>query len=78
MAADPYQIIDPFHRALHAKLSQDLANRVAGLANGSVPNYEEYKAQVGYIAALNVVLDLCEELERDQYVARPGADRQTE
>ena len=72
MAMDSRQILDPFHRALHAKLSQDLANRVTGLANGAVPNYEEYKSQVGYITALNDVLDLCEELERDQYGARPG------
>ena len=72
MAMEPNQIIDPFHRVLSARLSMDLADRVTSLAKGAVPNYEEYKAQVGYITALNDVLDLCEAIERDQYGARPG------
>ena len=49
------------------KPQQDIADRVSALAKGSAGNYEAYREQVGYISALNDVLDKCREIELNIY-----------
>lgn len=69
------ELIDPFHRALYGRLKQKLEACIEGLASGSAASAlddpatvaEKYAAQVAYIKALNDVLEVCEELERDRY-----------
>lgn len=74
-------LIDPFHRALEARISEDRTNRILALASGSAKVHgpgetvaERYAAAVSYIHALEEVLKLCMELERERYGERPGAD----
>lgn len=75
MAAESHSIIDPFHRRLHAALSEVIASRVTSLASGAAANWNQYVDQTSYLRALNDVLDKCEELERDQYGTRPSEDQ---
>ena len=78
------EIVDPFFRALHARLTTDLDNRVGGLANGTAKVTdnstetvaEKYAEQVAHIAAIRLVLDTCEELQRDMYGPKGRDDNQ--
>lgn len=71
-------LIDPFHRSLHARLTEEINKRVTALAQGSAAKTldsgstvaENYAAQTSYIQALVSVLDVCEELEQERYGAR--------
>lgn len=71
-------LIDPFHRSLYGRLQEVLTDRITQLAGGSAGKItedtqtvpEKYAAQVSYIKALQDVLAICEELERDRYGAR--------
>lgn len=73
-------LLDRFHRQLHAVLSDEIANRVSKLAQGSASLVqqdtatvaEKYSAQISYIKALNDVLDKCRELEIDMYGNHSG------
>lgn len=75
-------LIDPFHRALEAKLREELDTRITALARGSANAYvsdtqtvaERYAAAVSYILALEEVLKVCMDLERERYGDRPGVD----
>jgi hypothetical protein len=60
-------LIDPFHRALHSRLSEDIANRTHALVTGAAASHDEYRYQVGYLEALNRVLEACQELENERY-----------
>lgn len=72
-------LIDPFHRALHRRLAADLEERILNLAAGSAAQNdsdtksvaEKYAAQVAYIRAIQDVMGICEELERERYGDRP-------
>ncbi len=78
--ASSASIIDPFHRALNAALTDLVNDRMISLARGSASRTEtdtattaeKYAAQVSYIQAIHDVLDKCEELEREQYGKRAG------
>jgi hypothetical protein len=69
------QIVDRFHQALHDKLSEELAKRMAGLASGdaavvtgeTVTTGEKYAAKTAYIKALHDVIDACEEISAEQH-----------
>ena len=75
-------LIDPFHRELYKRLQIEYQDRAAALARGNAnqnvgeiaTTAEKYAAQVAYIRALQDVLDVCEELERDRYGARKRDD----
>lgn len=80
----PLDIVDPFHRALHKRLSEEMAQRIEAVAGGSASVLaedtktvaEKYAAQVAYIMALRDVLEVCEELGSDLYGnARRDLDR---
>lgn len=69
-------IIDPFHRNLHNVISEEIDKRKESLAIGSANDYTSYMKQVGYLEALNSVLERCREIEKDRYDPRPGASEQ--
>lgn len=79
MSAD---LLDPFHKAIHNKLSEDIQARKDALASGSAKVRqddtatvaEKYAAAVAYIMALEQVLAYCMELEQDRYGTRPKAE----
>jgi hypothetical protein len=70
MALSLAEISDPFHRRLYTLLTQELANRMTDLANGSAARIsedtasvgEKYAAQVAYIKAMNDVLEICDDI----------------
>ena len=74
MTTIPQQIIDPFHRALYEEVAPKIDERMVQLAGGSVKTYEQYQREVGYIGALNDVLNICKEIETARYGKRPGQD----
>lgn len=65
-------IIDPAYKVLCNELAQDIDNRTFSLASGGARDMETYREQVGYIQALNDVINKCVELERARYGKRPG------
>lgn len=77
-------LIDPFHKAIHAKLMEERSNRIIGLAAGSAAKItedtqtvaEKYAAQVSYIKALEDVMEICKQLERERYGERPGREEE--
>lgn len=61
------QIVDPFHRDLHAVLSQRLDETARDLCLGAARSFEEYRAKVAYSQALRDVLEICQNLEHQRY-----------
>lgn len=59
--------VDPFHRDLHAALTQRLEEAALDLSLGSARSYEDYRAKVSYSQAIRDVLGICETLERQRY-----------
>lgn len=63
-------ILDPFGRAIHLILTEEIERRRNNLANGSAARNtedsrtvaENYAAQVAYIEALNAVLGICKDV----------------
>lgn len=76
-------LIDQFHRAIYAKLSEEISRRMIQLAEGSAKTIqgsdatvaEKYAAQVSYIEALNDVLDMCQQIENDIYGTKKPDDQ---
>lgn len=72
-------VTDPFFRALYTKLVEDLDNRVTSLARGgalilgantgldAVTTAMKYQAAVSYIEALQAVIDVGLEIDRERY-----------
>lgn len=56
---------DRFHRALKAKIDNLKATRAAYMLVGSCQTYEAYRAEVSYIQALDDVLILCSDIEKE-------------
>lgn len=76
------ELIDPFHRELYGKVMEQITNRAERLINGSAARTtdgvssvaENYAAQTAYIKALQDVLGLCEDIERDRYGVKRQED----
>lgn len=56
---------DRFHRALRAKIESLKADRAAYMLVGSCQSYEAYKAEVSYLQALDDILVLCSDIEKE-------------
>lgn len=56
---------DRFHRALRVKIKALVDERAAFMAAGHCVNYEAYKADVAFISALNQVLVMGDDIERE-------------
>ena len=69
-------IVDPFHRALNHILTEEVDGKMLALAMGSAADYPSYTRQIGYIEAMNVVLNKCQELETAHYGKSPGANKE--
>lgn len=75
-------ITDPLFRALYNKISEEIENRVSSLAGGAalipanglgldaITTAIKYQEQVSYIAALQFVIEIGLELDRDKYGVR--------
>ena len=74
MASDPSSIVDPFHKAIYGQIAADIDKRMVNLCAGSAVDYGEYQRQVGYLEAMNNVLTVCEEIEKDRHGAKPGQE----
>jgi hypothetical protein len=65
-------IIDPFYRRLYPKLEELLGNKSRALALGTARQLvgetrttgEKYEAEVGYVQAINEIIDICDQLDR--------------
>jgi hypothetical protein len=71
---DPHRIIDPFFRSLAKVVHEKLEHRITELLHGGALDFAGYKEQIGYIRALQEVLQWGEDLERDQYGRKPEGD----
>lgn len=63
------EIDDPFYRSLFITLHEKLALRREELENGVAQ--DQYREHVGYIRALKDILEMADEVYRDQYGPRP-------
>lgn len=63
----PAYIVDPFHKALYERIVTALDTRIVQVANGAARTYDEYKQHVGYISAMNDVLVMSRDIERERY-----------
>lgn len=61
------RITDPLLRKLAASLRDDANARMVQLASGSAGDYPAYRQQVGFIEAIDSVLDRCVEIDHAQY-----------
>lgn len=52
-------------RLLFKRIREEMEQRTAGVINGSVPDYAEYRSRCGYLRALSDVLEWCEDIERE-------------
>ena len=77
-------IVDPFHRAIHDRLSDEIDKRMVAMASGSavrtesdqVSTAEKYAAQCAYLQAFNDIIDICKQIELERYGPRPGEGEQ--
>lgn len=53
-----------FHRRLREKLTEHMNNEIERMVSGDYKDYAVYREQVGYLRALQTVLDLAEEIEQ--------------
>lgn len=66
-------LTDPFHRALHARLTEEYNKRLDALASGSArggehtTTAENYASQVARLAGIRDVMEMCVEIERLRY-----------
>lgn len=72
--------IDQFHRSLAGVVATKIDERMVQMASGSAANFEHYREQVGYMAALNDVLGWAQEVEQNIYGMRKpiGSDNEGE
>jgi len=54
-----------FHTLLKKKIENAMQTRVGALVTGVPEDYAAYKFEVGYMTALNDVLELCQETDRE-------------
>lgn len=74
---------DPFHRRLRNTLLEHRDARIEQLIKGgaaksetdTATTAEKYAAQVSYIEAVNLVLDLCMSIEEERYGNTPAEER---
>lgn len=72
-------IINPFFRELYDQLAPEIDKRMVALASGSAKRLaggpettaEAYAAEVGFINAMNQVLEVCSQIEHNQHGNRP-------
>jgi hypothetical protein len=69
-------IVDPFYRNLWKWISEEIDKRMVHLSGGGAQDYCQYHGQVGYILALNDVLEKCRQIEQDRYGTRPSEDKE--
>lgn len=73
-------IVDPFYRELHYRMSAQLDQRIEQLAAGHAKGdavsgtAEKYAGQVSYIKALRDVLEICGEIEKARYPEQARED----
>jgi hypothetical protein len=75
MASQPH-IIDPFHLSLWRWASEQIDDRLILLGGGGAQTWEQYHGHVGYIQALNDVLEKCRQIEQERYGTRPSEDKE--
>lgn len=67
-AFDPHDISDPFFRVLYPILTNEVDSRMVALAGGSArEDLGAYREEVGYIAALNDIINRCHEINGSLY-----------
>ena len=69
-------IIDPFHKSIYEVVANEINKRLYVLGSGSALSYEDYKQQVGYIHALNDMIEWCQKIEIDKYGERKRGDEE--
>jgi hypothetical protein len=52
-------------RSLREKLKQERDSIVAGIIDGAVENYAEYRNRVGLVRGLDTAIKLCDETEKE-------------
>jgi hypothetical protein len=57
--------ITHFHRKLQAKIAEYETKWRDHLAGGGASNFDQYQRQVGNLEALRIVLQFCDEIERE-------------
>jgi hypothetical protein len=57
--------ITHFHRKLQVKITERETMMKDHLAGGGAASFDLYQRQVGHIEALRVVLQMCDEIERE-------------
>ena len=65
-------LIDPAYKALYNVLAPVIEDKMIRLASGGAATIEIYREEVGYIRALQDVLDRCALLEKERFGKRPG------
>lgn len=76
---DRSTIIDPFFRELYNELAPEIDRRMVALAAGSAKRIEgspetvaeAYAAECAFIAAMNLVLEICSGIEHNRHGNRP-------
>lgn len=54
-----------FHERLRSHILETILKRQEDLAAGLATDFADYKARASYIKALNDVLQMCEDLEKE-------------
>lgn len=67
-------MIDAFHRRLHERISEQVLSNSMALGAGSALSYDEYKRQVGYIHALNDVIEWAAAIEEEMFGTKRQED----
>lgn len=71
------QVIDPFHRTLDAMVREQMDQRMVRVCGG-LPTFSDYNIEVGYLRALQDVLNWSMEISRQRHgdSRPPGAEDQ--
>lgn len=70
-------LIEPALRELVRRLMGQIDDRMVSLAEGTVGDYAAYTKAVGYLAAMNDVVGVCQQMDKDLHGRVGTADAET-
>ena len=70
-------VVDPVLRELANDLQGQIDRNSMAIAGGGASTFDDYRHQVGYIAALHSVLQKCFEMDNRRHGPPPGSETDT-
>lgn len=64
-------IRDAFHASLLRKIEEQISFRRDQICSGAAASFEDYRNRVGYLQAMNDIIEICKDVESRLYNDNP-------